>query len=176
MDGWTRCCWRFFPTLVVLCFCTKGFTFHLLSLDRVILNSSPVVCAVAKAIHSSVCVLSEESALCFRSHVKEFSGVPLLDSRNPLSLHLLFHFIGKSLRQKHNSPSWLSLFSVIFMWEFLRKQPCCTLGDRVFCVSRFNKPEAVLPQLLIALYISMTLPRKEDRHTSGHQSSPQCLC
>lgn len=49
-----------------------------------------------------------------------------------------------------------------------------TLGVPVICICSFNEPEAVLPQLLIALSTSMTLP--ESRHNTGHHSAPQGLC
>ena len=78
-------------------------------------------------------------------------GCPIGQSQTQYSVHIL-------------PEESLSLFSVIFMREFVRKQSCCALGDPVICVLSFNKPEEVLPQLLIALFMSMTFPRKADRH------------
>lgn len=118
----------------------------------------PCILPVVKAKHSTVSTffLPEESAPCFRSPVEEFSGAFAHNptcalQRASLPVPVTLNYIGKSLHQQHCSPSWLSLFSVIFMWEFVRKQLCCTLGDPVICVFSFNNPEAVLPQLLPAL-------------------------
>lgn len=88
-------------------------------------------------------------------------------SLSPYTCHSTFFW--QALQQQQQSPSWMSLYHIP-MGVCEETALLHSVGSCHLCLE-LNKPEAVLPHFLTAFSTCMTLPRKADRHNSGHQSA-----